>query len=39
MSLLGANWRRSPLERIQAHDRALSMALELRKGMQLPIQA
>lgn len=34
MSLLLANLRRTPLERIRAHDRALSMAMALRQAMR-----
>jgi hypothetical protein len=34
MSLLLANLRRTPLERIRAHDRALSLAMALRKAMR-----
>jgi len=33
-SLLLANLRRTPLERIRAHDRALSTAMALRKAME-----
>jgi hypothetical protein len=33
-SLLLANLSRTPLERIRAHDRALSMAMALRQGMR-----
>jgi hypothetical protein len=33
-SLLLANLRRTPLERIRAHDRAVSMAMALRKAMR-----
>ena len=33
MSLVEANLRRSVSERIRAHDRALNMALELRKAV------
>jgi hypothetical protein len=33
-SLLLANLRRTPLERIKAHDRALSMAIALRQAMR-----
>jgi hypothetical protein len=33
-SLLLANLRRTPLERIRAHDRALSLAMALRKAMR-----
>jgi hypothetical protein len=34
MSLLEANLRKTPLERIRAHDRALSMAMALRRAMR-----
>ena len=34
MSLLEANLRRTPLERIRAHDRALATALALRAAVQ-----
>ena len=34
MSLLEANLRRTPLERIRAHDRALAMALALRAAVK-----
>jgi hypothetical protein len=33
MSLLEANLKKTPLERIRAHDRALSMAMALRRAM------
>jgi hypothetical protein len=33
MSLIEANLRKTPLERIRAHDRALSLAMTLRKAM------
>jgi len=35
MSLLLANLRRTPLERIRAHDRALSLAMALRQAMRM----
>jgi hypothetical protein len=34
MSLIEDNLRKSPLERIREHDRALRLALKLRKAMQ-----
>lgn len=34
MSLIEDNLRKTPLQRIQAHDRALRLALKLRKAMQ-----
>jgi hypothetical protein len=34
MSLVEDNLRKSPLERIREHDRALRLALKLRKAMQ-----
>jgi hypothetical protein len=33
MSVVEANLRKTPLERIRAHDRALSLALALRQAM------
>ena len=34
MSLLEANLRKSPLERIRAHDRALATAMALREAVR-----
>lgn len=34
MSLVEDNLRKTPLERIREHDRALRLALKLRKAMQ-----
>ena len=34
MSLVEDNLRKSPLERIREHDRALRLAFKLRKAMQ-----
>jgi hypothetical protein len=34
MSLIEDNLRKTPLERIREHDRALRLALKLRKAMQ-----
>ena len=34
MSLIDDNLRKTPLERIREHDRALRLALKLRKAMQ-----
>jgi hypothetical protein len=34
MSVVEANLRKTPLERIRAHDRALSLALALRQAMK-----
>jgi len=34
MSLLEANLRKSPLERIRAHDRALAAAISLRQAVR-----
>jgi hypothetical protein len=34
LSLLESNLRKTPLERIRAHDRALTAALSLRKAME-----
>jgi hypothetical protein len=34
MSLIESTLRKTPLERIEAHERALALALELRKAMQ-----
>jgi hypothetical protein len=34
MSMLEGNLRKTPLERIRAHDRALTAALALRKAME-----
>jgi hypothetical protein len=34
MSLLEANLRKSPIERIRAHDRALAAAISLREALR-----
>ena len=34
MSLVEDNLRKTPIERLRAHDRALTLALKLRKAMQ-----
>jgi hypothetical protein len=34
MSLIEENLRKTPMERIRAHSRALSMAMELREAME-----
>ena len=34
MSLVEGNLRKTPIERLRAHDRALALALKLRKAMQ-----
>lgn len=34
LTLLVANLEKSPTERVEAHDRALNLILEMRKGLQ-----